>query len=62
LTSTNVPWIFRLEAGTAPADAVRCLADAANRAGANRGAIRDYLASGKLVAGQFAFRSTGELQ
>jgi hypothetical protein len=62
LTSTNVPWIFRLEAGTAPADAVRCLIDAANRAGANRGAIRDYLAKGNLVAGRYAFRSTGELQ
>ena len=62
LTSTNIAWIFRLEAGTTPADAVRCLADAASHAGANRGAIRDYLASGKLVAGQFAFRSTGELR
>jgi ABC-type branched-subunit amino acid transport system substrate-binding protein len=62
LTSTNVPWIFRLEAGTTAADAIRCLTDAANRAGANRGAIRDYLAKGNLVAGRFAFRSTGELQ
>jgi ABC-type branched-subunit amino acid transport system substrate-binding protein len=62
LTSTNVPWIFRLDAGTTPADAVRCLIDAANRAGANRGAIRDYLSKGNLVAGRYAFRSTGELQ
>jgi ABC-type branched-subunit amino acid transport system substrate-binding protein len=62
LTSTNVPWIFRLDAGTSPADAVRCLIDAANRAGANRGAIREYLAKGNLVAGRYAFRSTGELQ
>ena len=62
LTSTNVPWIFRLDAGSTPADAVRCLTDAANRAGANRGAIREYLAKGNLVAGHFAFRSTGELQ
>jgi len=62
LTSTNIPWIFRLDAGTTPADAVRCLTDAADRAGANRGAIRDYLAQGNLVAGRFAFRSTGELQ
>ena len=62
LTSTNVPWIFRLDAGTTLADAVRCLTDAANRAGPNRGAIRDYLAKGNLVAGRFAFRSTGELQ
>ena len=62
LTSTNIAWIFRLDANTTPSDAVRCIADAANHAGANRGAIRDYLASGKLVAGQYAFRSTGELQ
>jgi hypothetical protein len=62
LTSTNIPWIFRLDPGATPADAVRCLIDAANRAGANRAAIRDYLAKGNLVAGRFAFRSTGELQ
>jgi len=62
LTSTNVPWIFRLEPGTTLADAVRCLTDAANRAGPNRGAIRDYLAKGNLVAGRFSFQSTGELQ
>jgi len=62
LTSTNVPWIFRLDTGTAPADAVRCLTDAATNAGPNRGAIRDYLAKGNLVAGRFSFRSTGELQ
>ncbi len=62
LTSTNVPWIFRLDAGTTLDDAVRCLTDAANRAGPNRGAIRDYLAKGNLVAGRFAFASTGELR
>ena len=62
LTSTNVPWIFRLDAGATLADAVRCLTDAANRVGPNRGAIRDYLAKGNLVAGRYTFRSTGELQ
>jgi len=62
LTSTNVAWIFRLDGGATPADAVLCLAEAANHAGPNRGAMRDYLASGKLVAGRFTFRSTGELQ
>ncbi|MGB9457254.1 MAG: ABC transporter substrate-binding protein [Bryobacteraceae bacterium] len=62
LTSTNIAWIFRLDRGTTPADAVRCLTDAANRAGPNREAIRDYLAKGNLVAGRYAFRSTGELQ
>jgi len=62
LTSTNLPWIFRLDAGTSPADAVRCLTDAADHAGANRGAIRDYLAHGNLVVNRFAFGSTGELR
>ena len=57
-----MPWIFRLDPDATPADAVRCLTDAANRAGANRGAIRDYLAKGNLGAGRFAFRATGELQ
>jgi ABC-type branched-subunit amino acid transport system substrate-binding protein len=62
LTSANVPWIFRLEAGTAPADAVRCLSEAALRAGGNRDSIRAYLASGKTVAERFSFSSTGELR
>lgn len=61
LTSANVPWIFRLDAGTPAADAVRCLSDAASRAGGNRGSIRAYLASGKMVAERFSFSSTGEL-
>ncbi len=61
LTSTNVPWIFRLEAGTAPEDGVRCLRDAAEQTGANRGLIRAYLASGETVAGLYSFGSTGEL-
>ncbi len=60
LTSTNVPWIFRLAAGTPVSDAVRCLTDAAVRAGRNRQKIRDYLASGKPVAGKFSFSSNGE--
>jgi hypothetical protein len=62
LTSANVPWIFRLEAGTAPADAVRCLREAAARASGNRDSIRAYLASGKTVGAGFAFTSTGELR
>jgi ABC-type branched-subunit amino acid transport system substrate-binding protein len=57
LTSTNVPWIFRLEAGTSVDEAIRCLTGAAARAGLNRGKIRDYLSSG---AGAFAFASNGE--
>jgi ABC-type branched-subunit amino acid transport system substrate-binding protein len=62
LTSTNVPWIFRLDAGTAPAEAVRCLSEAAASAGGNREAIRAYLASGKTLAGRYSFASTGELR
>ena len=59
LTSANVPWIFRLDTGTPPADAVRCLIEAAAHAGANRDSIREYLASGKTVAERFSFASTG---
>ena len=62
LTSGNIPWIFRLDIGAAPADAVRCLREAAERAGGNREAIRAYLASGKTVAERFSFSSTGELR
>jgi hypothetical protein len=62
LTSANVPWIFRLNAGTPPADAVRCLSEAALRAGGNRERIRAYLASGATVAERFSFASTGELR
>jgi ABC-type branched-subunit amino acid transport system substrate-binding protein len=57
LTSANIPWIFRLDPGVPLADAVRCLSDAARRAGPNRGRIRDFLASG---AGRHAFASNGE--
>jgi hypothetical protein len=60
LTSTNVPWIFRLDAGTPIEDAVRCLAAAVARAGPNRTKIRDYLASGAPVAGGYAFATNGE--
>jgi len=62
LTSANVPWIFRLDGGTPPVDAVSCLIDAAARAGGNRESIRAYLASGMTVAERFAFASTGELR
>jgi branched-chain amino acid transport system substrate-binding protein len=44
LTSTNVPWIFRLEPETSVVEAVRLLSDAANHVGLNRGHIREYLA------------------
>jgi len=62
LTSANIPWIFRLGPGTSPDDAVGCLIDAARRAGPNRTRVRDVMASGRLLAGKFTFRSNGELE
>lgn len=62
LTSTNIPWIFRLPPETPLSQAVDCLIDAVKHAGANRGRIREYLASGHLMAGRFAFDSSGELR
>jgi ABC-type branched-subunit amino acid transport system substrate-binding protein len=59
LTSTNIPWIFRLPAETKPAAALHVLETAAGRSGANAERLRDVLASGNLVAG-VAFLPTGE--
>jgi hypothetical protein len=61
LTSTNIPWIFRLPANASLEQALRCLGDAIDRAGPNREKIRDFLASGQTVAG-LRFASTGELR
>jgi ABC-type branched-subunit amino acid transport system substrate-binding protein len=61
LTTTNIPWIFRLPEGTPIEQALRSLAEAINRAGPNREKIRNRLASGKPVAGA-SFESTGELR
>jgi ABC-type branched-subunit amino acid transport system substrate-binding protein len=62
LTSTNIPWIFRLPPDTPLDDAVRAMVEAAHKGGLNRGAIRNVLASGNLIAGKFRFESTGELR
>jgi ABC-type branched-subunit amino acid transport system substrate-binding protein len=59
LTSTNVPWIFRLPAGNTPAAALRLLEAAAERSGANSERLRDLLASGQELDG-IAFLPTGE--
>ena len=59
LTSTNVPWIFRMPATTAPAAAFRLIQSAARRSGANPERLRDVLASGEAIDG-VAFLSTGE--
>jgi ABC-type branched-subunit amino acid transport system substrate-binding protein len=59
LTSTNVPWIFRLPSGTDPALALHLLQTAIARVGANPEKVRDLLSSGKEVTGT-AFLPTGE--
>jgi hypothetical protein len=59
LTSTNVPWIFRLPSNTTPASALRLIEMAAEKSGANAERLRDVLASGKSIDG-VAFLSTGE--
>ena len=59
LTSTNVPWIFRLPAVTDPAAAIRLIQTAAAQSGANPERLRDVLASGNEIAGS-AFLPTGE--
>jgi ABC-type branched-subunit amino acid transport system substrate-binding protein len=59
LTSTNVPWIFRLPAETAPASALRLIETATVKSGANSERLRDVLASGESVSG-VAFLTTGE--
>jgi branched-chain amino acid transport system substrate-binding protein len=59
LTSTNVPWIFRLPAATTPAAALDLIEAAAEQSGPNPERLRDVLASGKNVAG-VAFAQTGE--
>jgi ABC-type branched-subunit amino acid transport system substrate-binding protein len=59
LTSTNVPWIFRLPAETTPGTALGLLEAAEVRSGANAERLRDVLASGETVSG-VAFLPTGE--
>ncbi|HUV96870.1 MAG TPA: ABC transporter substrate-binding protein [Acidobacteriaceae bacterium] len=59
LTSANVPWIFRLPAGTAPVTALRLLEDAERRGGPNPQRVRAVLASGTSIDGQ-AFLPTGD--
>ena len=58
LTSADVPWIFRLPGGTAPAKAIRIVM-AASGSGASASQIRDALASGRSFDGT-AFEPTGE--
>jgi ABC-type branched-subunit amino acid transport system substrate-binding protein len=60
LTSANVPWIFRMNPGDSPEDAIRCLIDAATHGSGDRESTRAYLASGKIIAGRFSFTAAGE--
>ncbi len=59
LTSTNIPWIFRLPDRTSLEQALECLSAAVNQAGPNRNKIRELLSSGTEFAG-VSFESTGE--
>lgn len=59
LTSTNVPWIFRLPPEAGAAEAVRLLEAAERRSGENPERLRAVLASGRELAG-VRFRDTGE--
>jgi hypothetical protein len=59
LTSTNVPWIFRLPSRTSPEVALHLIREAVAHTGANPERLRDVLASGVVYAGE-AFSPTGE--
>jgi branched-chain amino acid transport system substrate-binding protein len=59
LTSTNLPWIFRLPSGTPPAAALQLVQAGIVRSGANPERLRNALASGEPLTG-VAFLSTGE--
>ena len=41
LTALNIPWIFRMPADAPVEQAVRTMAEAAGKAGANRGRVRE---------------------
>jgi hypothetical protein len=60
LTTTNIPWIFRLPEGTSPQQAVRAVSGAIGQVGASRSAIREFLAAGKST-GDISFDTTGEV-
>ena len=59
LTTTNVPWIFRLPEDTTLERALNVFAEAVNASGPDRGKIRAYLASGNPIAG-VSFAPTGD--
>jgi hypothetical protein len=59
LTSTNIPWIFRLQPDTTAATALRMLVAAECRSGANSERLRNVLSSDEGISG-VAFLPTGE--
>jgi hypothetical protein len=59
LTSTNIPWIFRLPPETSLLRALQLIAGTAERSGQNRERIRDALASGTVINGM-SFEPNGE--
>jgi branched-chain amino acid transport system substrate-binding protein len=59
LTSTNIPWIFRLPEGTPLDQALRSVSAAIEQVGPNRASVRRILASGRPLAG-VSFSATGE--
>lgn len=60
LTSINIPWIFRLPPDGSVDDAVRAFTESVQKAGANRGRVRNLLASGETFAGCIRFDRRGE--
>jgi branched-chain amino acid transport system substrate-binding protein len=61
LTSANIPWIFRLPSRSTPELALRLLAEAAARNGAQPEEIRNALSSGRAIDG-VAFLPSGEVR
>jgi len=59
LTSTNIPWIFRLPQNTSAASALRVIQAGAEKNGADRVQLREVLASGRELSGM-AFQASGD--
>ena len=59
LTTTNIPWIFRVPEGTSLQTVLDCLSTAIDKAGPSRSEIRGILASGAPLAG-IRFSVTGD--
>jgi len=62
LTALNIPWIFRMPPDGSIEQAVRTIVEATEKAGANRGRVRQVLASGTILAGAVQFNSRGEMR